>query len=152
VDEKIANYLLNQFLNISSSLTGFEKVELLGTGMAQQYYEELYRLYKDTFIRLLFIAKAVNDVCSEDQQECEKQIHKRIIGDVEFGQIARNIIQLWYMASYTNFNDPTSPSYIISPEAYSNGLIWQAMNSHPPGAKHPGFGSWSVPPHSETPD
>src|SRR6266850_3452664 len=102
-DQKIANYFLDQFLNLSRALTGFEKVDLLGTGMARQYYDEITRLYKETVIRLLLMAKAVSDVCGKNKHELEKQIQKRIIEDIEFGPIAKNIIQMWYLASYTNF-------------------------------------------------
>jgi len=155
-DEEISNYLLEQFLNLSRVLTGFEKVELLGTGMAQQYYLEIKRVYKETVIRLLFEAKAIFEVYGEHSPEFESQIRQRIIQDIEFAQIAKNIIQMWYLASYTNYNDPAplvyKESHVVSPEAYQNGLIWEAANSHPPGAKYPGFGSWSLEPVSETKD
>ena len=36
----------------------------------------------------------------------------------------------------------------ISPEAYIQGLVWAAANTHPPGAKQPGYGSWALPPLS----
>jgi hypothetical protein len=153
-EEEISNYLLEQFLDLSRVLTGFEKVELLGTGMAQKYYLEIKSVYKETVIWLLFEAKAIFEVYGEHDPEFENQIRQRIIQDIEFAQIAKNIIQMWYLASYTNYNDPAplvyKESHVVSPEAYQNGLIWEAANSHPPGAKYPGFGSWSLEPVSET--
>ena len=149
-DEEISNYLVEQFLNLSRALTGFEKVELLGTGMAQEYYREITRIYKEAVTRLLFEFKAIFEVYGERSPDFEKQIQKRIIENIEFAQVAKNIIQLWYLGSYTNYNDPAplifKETHIVSPDAYQNGLIWQAMNSHPAGAKYPGFGSWELPP------
>lgn len=153
-DEAISGYLLEQFLNLSSLLTGFDKVELLGTGMAEEYFREITRVYKEPVMRLLFEAKAIAEVYGERDPGFEDQIQKRIIEDIEFAQIAKNIIQMWYLGSYTNYNDPApllyKAAYVVSPEAYQQGLIWEAMNSHPQGAKQPGFGSWHLPPRPET--
>lgn len=155
-DIEISNYVLDQFLNLSHVLTGFSRVELLGTGMAEEYYRAITNVYKEPVLRLLFEAKAIFDVYGERGADFELQIQKRIIEDIEFAQIAKNIIQLWYLGSYTNYNDPAplifKEAYIVSPDAYRNGLIWQAMNSHPAGAKYPGYGSWQLPPHSESND
>ena len=37
-------------------------------------------------------------------------------------------------------------SYVVSPAAYTEGLLWRAIGAHPSGAKAPGYGSWAVPP------
>ncbi|MBC7911540.1 MAG: hypothetical protein H7Y30_13615 [Pyrinomonadaceae bacterium] len=151
-DEEISDYLLEQFLNLSRALTGFDRVDLLGTGMAEPYYREITRIYKEPVIRLLFEAKAIFEVYGEHHPAFEDQIRQRIIEDIEFAQIAKNIIQLWYLGSYTNYNDPAplifKAAYIISPEAYQNGLLWPNMGSHPAGAKQPGFGSWNLEPQT----
>ena len=36
---------------------------------------------------------------------------------------------------------------IVSPEAYVQGLVWQAIDAHPRSAKPPGFGTWAFPPN-----
>jgi hypothetical protein len=35
---------------------------------------------------------------------------------------------------------------VVSGQAYIQGLIWDAAEAHPPGAKQPGYGSWAIPP------
>lgn len=155
-DEEVSGYVLEQFVQLSHVLTGFERVELLGTGMAAQYYRAVTRVYHDAVLRLLFEARAIIDVYGEAGQDFAVQVQKRIIEDIEFGQIARNIIQLWYLGSYTNYNDPApliyKEAHIVSADAYQNGLIWQAANTHPAGARQPGYGSWQLPPRAELND
>lgn len=147
-DAEMSNYLLDQFVNLSRVLTGYEKVELLGTGMAEAYYSAITGIYKETVLRLLFEAKAIFEVYGERNPDFENQIRTRILQDIEFAQVAKNIIQLWYVGSITNFNDPAQTTNIISPDAYVNSLVWQAAGSHPGGAKYPGFGSWSMKPQT----
>lgn len=145
---EIASYTLDQFVNLSSVLTGYDRVELFGTGMAETYYRVITDLYQGTVLRLLFEAKAIFEVYGEEHADFENQIRARILQGIEFGQVAKNIIQLWYMGSITNFNDPAGTTNIISSDAYVNSLIWQAAGSHPAGAKYPGFGSWSLEPRA----
>lgn len=155
-DEELSSYMLEQFIQLSCALTGFDKVELLGTGMAAEYLRAITSVYHDAVLRLLFEAKAIIEVYGEESQDFAVQIQKRIIEDIEFGQIAKNIIQLWYLGSYTNYNDPAPLIYkaaqIVSPDAYRNGLIWENANTHPAGARQPGYGSWQLPPRAELND
>jgi hypothetical protein len=148
--EELSSYLLGQFVRLSRALTGYDQVELLGTGMAEQYYQTITGIYQDSVLRLLLEANAIFEAYGEQHSEFEGQIRQRILENIVFGQIAKNIIQLWYMGSYTNFNDPAQATYIISPDAYVNSLIWQAAGSHPAGAKYPGYGSWSLEPRPES--
>lgn len=154
--EELSGYMLEQFVQLSSVLTGFDKVELLGTGMAADYLRAIKGVYHDALLRLLFEARAIIEVYGEESQDFAVQIQKRIIEDIEFGQIAKNIIQLWYLGSYTNYNDPApliyKEAHIVSADAYQNGLIWQAANTHPAGARQPGYGSWQLPPQTELND
>ena len=38
---------------------------------------------------------------------------------------------------------------VISAEAYKQSLVYNVMQAHPPGAKQPGYGSWSQSPEAE---
>jgi len=37
-------------------------------------------------------------------------------------------------------------AFVVSPAAYTEGLLWRAIGAHPAGAKAPGYGSWAQPP------
>jgi hypothetical protein len=145
-----SDYLLEQFVDLSRVLTGYERVELLGTGMAEAYYRAITDIYKETVLRLLFEAKAIFEVYGEGHPDFEEQIRTRILQGIEFAQVAKNIMQLWYVGSITNFNnaDFSTNTWVISPEAYVNSLVWEAAGSHPAGAKYPGYGSWSLKPQT----
>jgi hypothetical protein len=145
-----ADYLLEQFVNLSRVLTGYDRVELLGTGMAESYYRAITGVYKEAVLRLLFEAQAIFEGYGEQHADFENQIRTRILQGIEFAPVAKNIMQLWYLGSITNFNDPdpSTNTWVISPEAYVNSLVWVAAGSHPAGAKYPGFGSWSLKPQT----
>ncbi|GHH21515.1 hypothetical protein [Streptomyces rubradiris] len=42
--------------------------------------------------------------------------------------------------------DERKPLFVVSPDAYTEGLLWRAIGAHPSGAKAPGYGSWVNPP------
>jgi hypothetical protein len=76
------------------------------------------------------------------------------------GPVARNIIRLWYVAIWYELPkrwkerfggiDGEMPefdeTYVVSPAAYTEGLLWRAIGAHPAGAKAPGYGEWAEPP------
>jgi hypothetical protein len=41
---------------------------------------------------------------------------------------------------------PARPAFVVSPAAYTEGLMWRAVGAHPAGAKAPGYASWTRPP------
>ncbi|MFD0200676.1 MULTISPECIES: hypothetical protein [Saccharothrix] len=45
--------------------------------------------------------------------------------------------------------DGRKPLFVVSPDAYTEGLLWRAIGAHPSGAKAPGYGSWVNPPTFE---
>jgi hypothetical protein len=42
--------------------------------------------------------------------------------------------------------EESTPLFVVSPDAYTEGLLWRAIGAHPSGAKAPGYGSWANPP------
>jgi hypothetical protein len=90
-----------------------------------------------------------------EKQENNHESITQILASEKFGPIARNIIKVWYIATWytlpqswrdiygTKEKDGT---FIISPHAYPEGLLWTAIGVNPPGAKGQGYGTWSEPP------
>lgn len=135
------------FLLISALLTGFEEFDLLGTGLAEQYYHYLKSVTEEKSWTLL--CKRI-DVLPEEEIEQSQYIETKIFGNKKLATLARNIIKLWYLGQWfgeiPSSNPPTSP--ILSSESYKEGLVWRAIDAHPAGAKEQGFGKWSYPPNS----
>ncbi|BAB77944.1 hypothetical protein ACN23B_07885 [Anabaena sp. FACHB-709] len=140
------------FLNLSVVLTGFSKFQLQGTGLATLYFENIRDIIgEDIFGELLTNFHKLEVEKTEKNHESIKQI----LASEKFGPIARNIIKIWYIATWyalpqswrevfgTKEKDGT---FIISPQAYPEGLLWPAIGVNPPGAKGQGYGTWSEPP------
>jgi hypothetical protein len=82
-------------------------------------------------------------------------LRREILADAKLGPIARNIIKLWYIGTWyelpsawrelfgTREQDFT---HVVSPAAYTEGLLWPTIGANPNGAKAPGYGSWAQPP------
>jgi hypothetical protein len=145
---------LEQFLSLSVHLAGFDRAELEGTGLVQEYYQQVVGVIGETNANELWgIARNLSGYTGD---ELDIAIRRNLLSNPKFGPIARNIIQLWYWGSWIELPDTWRHQYgtnpqqyqtrFTSPTAYQEGLIWKAMHTHPQGAKQPGFGSWSRPP------
>ncbi|QYX31282.1 hypothetical protein [Sphaerospermopsis torques-reginae] len=146
------------FLGLSAELTGFSRFDLEGTGQADLYFdtvlntigEQIFKELLETFHQLDKSAKKKHNptILSEGLRE-------EILSSATLGPVARNIIKLWYTAtwdklpksleSWYGINQQNSP-FIPSPQSYAEGLVWKAVGVNPPGAKAPGYGTWSEPP------
>jgi len=140
------------FLSLSTELTGFELIRLLGTGMQLTYFDIVCdRTGKDNSDLLWKEWKMVQSKADD----IEEAIRVRILSHPQLGPMARNIITLWYLGQWNQMpatwrsnygSQPSDVTQIISGESYKEGLVWMAIDAHPMGAKQPGFDSWSAPP------
>lgn len=132
------------FLNISVHLTGFNEMDLLGTGMLETYYHA-FEKNNDPGTAQSFLAEAEKILKENkgDEQGIADGIVNNLIASASFGALTKNIITLWYTGDWAGVT--------VSGQAYVQGLIWNVAESHPPGAKQPGFDSWSREPIKITP-
>jgi len=147
---------MEQFLSLSVILTGYSKADLLGTGLAQQYYDQLLSVVDEDICGELWTA--VRKVVSEtgnNPEKADREVRKKVLASPTLGPLASNIIKMWYLGSWSqlpqawrnqNGAKANDVDQVISAAAYAEGLIWRAIGSHPQGAKQPGFGSWALPP------
>ena len=147
---------LELFVSLSTTLTGFNAAELWSTGMVNTYYRvvpsivgdrmfgDFMSCWRDTYIR-----------GRGDERLLDELVTTQIFEDPKFGPLARNLAALWYLGMWNQLpaewrnvhgawaNDMT---FVVSPQAYTEALVWKAIHTHPPAAKQPGFGSWALPP------
>jgi hypothetical protein len=139
VDETV---LMEYFLNFSEEATGFSRPDLELTGQGSAYF-----------------ATARDVIGGGKFAESLQAYHDSGLGTLlsspKLGPIARNLIKLWYTATWERLphewqdaygrisNDTT---FIVSADAYTTGLLWPAIGANPPGANAPGYGTWSNPP------
>jgi hypothetical protein len=142
---------VGDFYSLSAALTGFDDVELLGTGVGNLYLNWLLRAFPDVMPELL---AAWRDI-ERDVPPAERPaaLRETILGDAVLGPFTRSVIVLWYTATW---RPPAwAPPGPDNPEnldrsfgvAYPEGLMWRAaIGAHPGGAKPTGFGTWAFAP------
>jgi hypothetical protein len=143
---------LSVFIDISTYLTGFDAVDLQGTGMAATYLATVVKeMPADT---VSFFFETASRILREGAGD-ESTINAMIAADLFpvdcYGGLAQNIILMWYLGQWppaVKASPSLAQARNISPDAYVQGLVWAAANTHPPGAKQPGYGSWASPPLS----
>ncbi|MCD1116546.1 hypothetical protein [Chryseobacterium turcicum] len=141
INNKILNvddYYYGVFMTISESLTGFTLNELQSTGLAEIYYSYiLNHIELATFIEFLNISK--NSIeNSQTQEELTHVISAKILSAPSTQGIAQSVITLWYLGTWEGV--------YVNDLSYKEGLVWNVMHAHPPGAKQPGFKSWNLKP------
>jgi hypothetical protein len=147
---------LNQFLTLSVTLTGFEDVELWGTGMVHTYYALVPSIVGDAiFGDLLTRWRDIVVRGAGQQRYIDRLVTTEMLEDPTLGPVARNLAALWYTGTWNqlpgawrNVHGASARdlTHVISPRAYEEALVWKAIFSHPPAAKQPGFASWAMPP------
>jgi hypothetical protein len=131
------------FIDASARLTGFDAYELYGTGMSGLYHATvLDQVGREAINRF------VEDLAAAGGDP-------GLISDETSTEIARAITHLWYLGVWPQLARPVhsalgresaNTAFIVSPQAYTEGLVWRTFHGHPAGAKAPGFGSWADPP------
>lgn len=150
-----------RFLQLSEALTGFDDAELNGTGMVESYLGALMSIVgEDMTARLLQTWADLVEEAEEKPERVEALLVHLMASDATLGPLVRNLAFLWYTGQWNQMPadwrdahgasalDQTS---ILSPESYTEGLVWKAIFTHPQGAKQPGYGSWALPPKGATP-
>jgi arsenate reductase-like glutaredoxin family protein len=133
------------FLDISVFLTGFGRNELLATGMHETYYYTIMKEPDQDNVRAFFNkAESLMKKYGKDEKKLIKEIANELIPESQYQELAKRIILLWYTGIWTTFHPTiTKVSEMVCPEAYEQGLIWAAAETHPAGARQPGYDSWS---------
>jgi hypothetical protein len=132
-----------QFVALSVQLTGFGRVRLLGTGLADDYVRVVASaLPTGVFEDLLTAAGEAPDAARI----------AAIMRDPKLGPVARNVAVLWYCGTWSPLPEgwqqaygtvSATPNGVVSAQAYQQGLQWVAAGAHPMGARQQGYGAWA---------
>lgn len=144
---------LDDFVALSGALTGYTAAELRGTGMGETYLAHVAAIVGESFAARMW--QVGHDVVHRAGHDLESEIELRMLDDPDFGPVARNLIVLWYTGQWVqlprewrqrNGANPNDVDAILSADSYTEGLVWNAIGTHPQGAKAPGFATWVTPP------
>lgn len=149
---------MGYFLDFSAEVTGFSRFDLEGTGQADLYFDTVLEMVgEEIFEELLTIFHDLDQRAKKkyDPVILSEGLRSQILESSKRGPVARNIIKLWYTANWYELPDQWETWYgagkenshfIPSPQSYPEGLVWKVIGVNPPGAKGPGYGTWSEPP------
>ncbi|GAA2921231.1 hypothetical protein [Streptomyces enissocaesilis] len=170
---------LREFVKFSATVTGFSEFDLWGTGQAEAYYETVVNqegpdviqkaMTSDpsvvpadpvvkSIIKLWYVGvwygpelagrmdvaawtapgrSGAKPAVPDDSQPEGSQPRHAASGRHQAGE------------DRAHGRDGRTPPFVVSPAAYTEGLLWRAIGAHPSGAKAPGYGSWANPPTFE---
>ena len=146
----------SDFLELSSMLTDFDVFSLNGTGQVDAYWKEVNLIAGEKNVsELLKTFNKISQNSKLSEEEFLTSMRKEILGNILYGPIARNIIKLWYTGMWYQLplswrqkfgENENDTNHFINSASYMEGLLWNAIDAPPAGAKGPGFGSWHSPP------
>ena len=156
----------NNFVGLSSILTGYTQDQLAPEidpiALAAEYLNFILQNGdRQAFLQALSTYQSIAaqfpplDPVNPDPTQVEKMsalVETEILSNAEMGNIARRIIRLWYLSAWytTEPPDPNMDGQVVSMNAYTLGLAWDAAQAHPMGYSELHFGYWqSVPPASD---
>ncbi len=137
---------LKLFAKISAVLTGFNVMELWGTSMMETYFYWVNAQTKGAELDSFYAEFEKVFTYNVTDEAIDRAVADSIMPKESFGGLANAIITLWYLGQWTCGEGEKAKTYIPTPEAYQQGLIWLIGQTHPPGAKQPGYGSWATTP------
>ena len=127
------------FINLSAAITGFSRVDLEGTGVAEEYWNTLVKEATQPTTDALLAAWEEVEKSSEP---LEAALREKIFNKADLRPTAQTLLKMWYTGQWGD-----NATLTVSSESYQQGLVWDAINAHPQGAKQQGFGTWSLPPN-----
>ncbi|MFI0884146.1 hypothetical protein [Streptomyces eurythermus] len=166
---------LRDFVKFSAAVTGFSEFDLWGTGQAEEYYKTVVNQEGPDAIRKV-IASDLSAVPSDPVVNSIIKLWyvgvwygPELVGRMDVAAWtapgrsgAKPAVpddsrpegsRAWVMSGqHRAGEDPAhggnerKPLFVVSPDAYTEGLLWRAIGAHPSGAKAPGYGSWVNPP------
>jgi hypothetical protein len=152
------------FVGLSSILTGFTQEEIapeidpIGTSSE---YLQFMETHADpvAFPRMLSTYAEIAskfpplDPSNPDPAvvaQISALVSQRIMADPAMGPVARRTIRMWYLSTWYTTEPPdpnnTTNDQVISMNAYTQGLAWEAAQAHPMGFSELHFGYWAVAP------
>jgi len=129
-------------------LSSVLKPQLDPVGLARTYYDfALAQVGAKQMSALLDAFRAIKT--QPAQTIADTLLETSSATPTEQALLCQSIVAMWYLGAWYipgvqgGFGFPPTPLQIISSEAYTNGLVWKVMQSHPMGFSPFTFGYWS---------
>lgn len=149
---------LSNFVNLSAVLTGYQPSDLYDDFDPEPVAIEYLAMLKSkvdaaTVTNLITTFANINAQATPLTTESEfiAEIQMQIINDAQMGPVALNIVRMWYLSIWYEMNQPQpitgfSAGTVVSMNAYTKGLAWDAGQAHAMGYSEMHFGYWETEP------
>lgn len=146
---------LARFCAFSAELTAWSVFDLRGTGLAETYLDTADDIVGRDVVDALLDRFDCLSAAAEVDGGLPVLLRRDLLSDPKLGPVARNVIKLWYVGIWYELPRAWTEAYgarrgnvtfTVTPAAYVEGLLWPTIGANPPGAKAPGYGSWTQPP------
>ena len=141
---------LQDFADMSAALTGFQssflKPVLDTTNLTEAYFDVATEKTQGQPANVQTLLAAYRAIKGQPaQQIADTLLETAQPSPSAQALLAQSIVKMWYTASWY---EPGSPdmAMVVSSMAYTKGLVWQVMQSHPMGSSPFSFGYWGKPP------
>ena len=151
---------LDNFVGLSAVLTGFAAADLnpplSPAPVAVEYLQTLQtEVARDDPALVGRLLATYQQIAAQfPAAEQPAQVQAQILTDPALGPVARNVIRMWYLSIwYDGYASGQvsgfSPGTVVSSNAYTKGLAWDAMQAHPMGYSEMHYGYWADPPQPD---
>jgi hypothetical protein len=147
---------LDAFVAFSAAVTGFTQFDLRGSGQAEAYRSNVAKAVGEEILSdLLETWARISSEPQHDDAATHRLLRREVFSDPKLGPVARNVVKLWYVGIWWELPPAWIDAYgaregndthMVSPAAYTQGLLWTAIGANPPGVRGPGYASWAGPP------
>ncbi|HYH78993.1 MAG TPA: hypothetical protein VEX86_04330, partial [Longimicrobium sp.] len=141
------------FVRLSSVLTGYSTDTLAPAidpiDLASEYLAAVQqRADAATVSRLFTVYASIDKATGGDLSKQAAPVQQQILADPALGPLARRIIRLWYVSIWYDAEPPSmfEGGTVISMNAYTGGLVWDAAQAHPMGYSELAYGYWASAP------
>ena len=147
------------FLRFCAEMTGYTAISLEGTGLVDLFQQLLETVIGENIARDLYgLAESILSI--GDPAKREELIRTSILPSAIIWPVVSNLIGLWYLGAWNQLSPAwyaaaglpvpgpgdAGQTHVPSASSYTEQLAYRTAGAHTPGAKPPGFGSWSIPP------
>ncbi|GJM63627.1 hypothetical protein [Persicobacter diffluens] len=141
------------FVALSEQLTAFSTFELYGTGQVAEYLATVENVVGPTI--LCDLLEAYSKIQDLGGEAFHTALREEILSDECYGPVARSLIKMWFCGTWYQLPSAwtdkfgqslANSTFVVSANAYKEGLMWPTIGSHPMGAKAPGYASWTKAP------
>lgn len=145
------------FLSFCSEITGYSAFDLEGTGLVDAYRQLIEDVLGPQLTREL--NTLVDDVLfyPEGSKERDDVFRQHLLAPSLFWPVVSALISLWYLGTWNQLPETwyaavgmpmpgphdAGRTHVPSMLSYIEQLSYRTASAHTPGAKPPGFGSWS---------